>query len=43
MDGRETVKRRKGKILGHFQKRNREMLPIREEGKDVLRKQDGGT
>lgn len=38
MDGRETVKRRKGKILGHCQKRSRGIDASREERKDAIKK-----
>lgn len=43
MDGRETVKRRTGKILGHCPKRHREMLPAGRKERMLLGKQDGRT
>lgn len=38
MDGRETVKRRKGKILGHGQKRSRRSFPAGRKDRMLLRK-----
>lgn len=39
MDRRETVKRRKGKILGQGQKKSRRPLPAGRKERTLLRKQ----